>query len=146
MAVEIRKRVNRRIFPDHYSLRIALHRSGHGHERLARGDRLQNFVRGAHAKLSLSYGHLFLHVYIGTARLDVDIETLVPVITLQQRGIKTSVLRLWVPVGLQDNLRQSSLGWRMPAALNEEACDEEKAADAGNKLAHTLIQNTVQIF
>jgi hypothetical protein len=34
----------------------------------------------------------------------------------------------------------------MPAALNEEARDEEKAADAGNKLAHTLIHNSVQIL
>src|SRR5712671_760499 len=120
MTMKIRKRVNRRIFPDHNALRIALHCSGYGYERLARGDRLQNFVRGAHAKLSRSHGHLFLRSYIGSARLDVDVETLVPVITLQQRGIKTAVLRLWVPVGLQNNLCQSSLGWRMPAALNEE--------------------------
>jgi hypothetical protein len=34
----------------------------------------------------------------------------------------------------------------MPAALNEEACDEEKATDAGNKIAHTLIHNSVQIL
>jgi hypothetical protein len=31
----------------------------------------------------------------------------------------------------------------MPAALNEQASDEEKAADAGNKLAHMLIHKGV---
>jgi len=34
----------------------------------------------------------------------------------------------------------------MPAALNKEAGDKEKAADAGNKLAHTPIHNSVQIL
>src|ERR1700694_2297599 len=56
------------------------------------------------------------------------------------------MLGLRVPVSLQVHFCQSGFAWRVPAALNEEAREYEKAADVGNNLSHTLVHNGVQIL
>ena len=54
-------------------------------------------------------GHLLLDRNVRAAGLDADVEALVLVIALHQRGIEAAVLGLRIPVGLQRDLRESGI-------------------------------------
>jgi len=76
-------------------LGIALHRSGKRQPAAGLPATASKVLSEALiAKLSQSYGHLFLHGYIRAARLDGDVETLILVIALRQRRVKTAMFGL----------------------------------------------------
>jgi len=68
---------------------------------LAACNRLQRPIRRSHAKLRRAYRDLLLDHRVRTTGLDSNVEPLVFVVALDQRGIEAPMFRLRIPVGLQ---------------------------------------------